>query len=320
MSRIVLIDKSRVESVIGNKTDFVKSIILESLKTHFEKRLVLPVKQYVQRSSDAHSADRIIAMPVFLPAPHDIAGIKWIGSHPENYKKGMERANAFIILNDIATNAPIAIIDGSLISSMRTLAMSLICIDRFNPAPVVVACLGMGRLGKLHARYLPGLYPSIERVQCYSRAGYDHLLADPVVRKCASYREALDGADVVITATANDKPYISAADVRGARLIVNLSLNDYTLDVFASAGTLVVDDLEQCRKAKKVFKKGVDEGVIDPASVYELSGMLFGTNGKAASPGYVLVNPLGMAVEDVLVAKAVYDRLKDAPGVPSFEI
>jgi ornithine cyclodeaminase/alanine dehydrogenase-like protein (mu-crystallin family) len=320
MAKIVLIDKSRVESVIADRTDFVKNIILESLKTHFEKRLVLPTKQYVQRSNDAHAADRIIAMPVFLPEPHNIAGIKWIGSHPENFKRGMERANAFIILNDITTNAPIAIIDGSLISSMRTLAMTLICIDRFAPAPAVVACLGMGRLGKLHGRYLPRLYPSIRRIQCFSAAGYEQLLSDPVIKKCASAREALDGADVVITATAKDKPYVASADVKSAKLIVNLSLNDLSLEVFADSDTLVVDDIEQCKKAKKVFKKGVDEGVIDPSLVHELSGVLYGDHKGRDFPGRVLVNPIGMAVEDVLVAKAVYDRLRDDPGVPTFEI
>jgi ornithine cyclodeaminase/alanine dehydrogenase-like protein (mu-crystallin family) len=320
LNSIIFIDKKRVESVIGNETGLVKSLILESLKTHHEKRLVLPVKQYLQRGSDAHSADRIIAMPVFLHEPHNIAGIKWIGSHPANFKRGMERANAFIILNDITTNAPIAVIDGSLISSMRTLAMSLICIDRFNPRPAVVACLGMGRLGKLHAGSLPKLYPSIERIQCYSRAGYDHLLANPVIRKCDSFREALKGADVVIAATANDKPYIGAGEVGSARLIVNLSLNDFHLDVFTSAGTLVVDDLEQCRKAKKVFKRGIDEGVIDPSSVLELSGILFGGNTGSMHPGCVLVNPIGMAVEDIIVAKAVYDRVEADPDVPRFEM
>jgi ornithine cyclodeaminase len=320
MPEVVFIDKKRVESVIENKTDFVKNIIFESLRTHYAKRLVLPAKQYVQRGSEAHSADRIISMPVFLPEPHNVAGIKWIGSHPDNHKKGLARAHAFIILNDITTNAPIAIIDGSLISSMRTLALSLICLDRFNPAPAVVAILGMGRLGKLHARHLPGLYPSIRQVRCFSGARYEHLLADPVIRKCATYREALEGADVVIAATAKDKPYIASGDVEGARLIVNLSLNDFALDVFATAGTLVVDDLDQCRKAKKVFKKGVDEGVIDPSSVYELSGALFGECAGKSFPGSVMVNPIGMAVEDVLVAKAVYDRLRHDPGVPAFEI
>jgi ornithine cyclodeaminase len=319
MNSVFFIDKARVESVIGNDAGLVKELLLEALRTHHEKRLVLPVKQYVQRSPGAHSADRIIAMPVFLHDPHNVAGIKWIGSHPENYKRGMERANAFIILNDVVTNAPVALVDGSLISSMRTLAMTLVCIDTFHPQPRVVACLGMGRLGKLHARHLRRLHPSIESIRCYSRADYDEVLADPAIVRCGSHREALEGADLVITATASDTPYIRGDDVGSARLIVHLSLMDCTLEVFRRAGAIVVDDLEQCRAARKVFRTGVESGAIDPSSVEELSRILFGRNGRREYAGCVLVNPIGMAVEDILVAKAVYDRVKSDPSVPVFE-
>jgi N-[(2S)-2-amino-2-carboxyethyl]-L-glutamate dehydrogenase len=320
MHKVVLIDRPTVNRLIGDDPQYVKTLVLDALKVHHEKRLVQPYKQYLQRSPKAHTADRIIVLSAYLAEPNQFAGIKWIGSHPENYKVGMERANAVVILNDTRTNAPFAIMDGSLISSMRTLAITLITMDRLNPAPKVVAILGMGKLGKLHARFLPRLYPSIERIACFSLVDYDDVISTPTLKKCGSYREALKGADTVIAVTTAPEPYITPADVIGDRLMVNLSLMDFHLDVFLKADWLIVDDFEQCSKAKKVFNRGIEQDLINPSSVYELSDVVHGKAKDVHFKGNVLVNPLGMAIEDMLVAKAVYDRVKDDPTLPKYEI
>ncbi|MCX7053018.1 MAG: hypothetical protein NTU56_02240 [Proteobacteria bacterium] len=320
MRKTVLIDRPTVDRLIGDNPQLVKKVVLDALKVHHEKRLVQPTKQYLQRSPKAHTADRIIALSAYLTEPYQFAGIKWIGSHPQNYRLGMERANAVVILNDTETNAPFAIMDGGLISAMRTLAITLITMDRINPAPKAVAILGMGRLGKLHARFLPKLYPSIERISCFSLLDYDDVLSTPLFKKCSSYREALDGADTVIAVTAAPEPYITAADVIGDRLLVNLSLMDFHLDVFLKADWLIVDDIEQCSKAKKIFNRGIEQGLINPSSVYELSDVVHGDAKDMRFRGNVLVNPIGMAIEDLLVAKAVYDAVKDDPALPSYEI
>ncbi|MFN8008979.1 MAG: hypothetical protein U0V70_18515 [Terriglobia bacterium] len=320
MHRVALIDRPTVARVIGENPQYVKRLVLDALKVHNEKSLVQPVKQYLQRSPKAHTADRIIALSAYLTEPYQFAGIKWIGSHPENYKVGMDRANAVVILNDTRTNAPFAIIDGTLISGMRTLAITLITIERINPAPKVVAILGMGMLGKLHAKFLPRLYPSIDKIAYFSLGDYDDVPASPILRKCSSYREALEGADTVIAVTVAPEPYITAADVIGDRLMVNLSLMDFHLEVFLKADWLIVDDIEQCSKTKKIFNRGIEQGLINPSSVYELSDVLYGKAKDVRIKGNVMVNPLGMAIEDLLVAKAVYDCLKDDPALPTYEI
>jgi N-[(2S)-2-amino-2-carboxyethyl]-L-glutamate dehydrogenase len=98
MPDMIFIDKIKVEQIIANKPEFVKNIVLEALKTHYKKQLVLPLKQYLQRDNNAHPSDRIISMSVYLSDPHNIAGIKWIGSNQENFKSGVNRASALIIL------------------------------------------------------------------------------------------------------------------------------------------------------------------------------------------------------------------------------
>jgi ornithine cyclodeaminase len=250
-------------------------------------------------------------MSVYVEDDDPIAGVKWIGSHPENFKLGLERANAIIILNDARTNIPIAIVSASLLSAMRTMAVGLIAIDRFKPNPKIVACIGMGRLGRLFTKFIPQLYPSVEKIVCFSeRANFADLLESPLVERSQTYQEAIEGADVVITVTSASEPYILPSEVTGAKLLINLSLMDYDLDVYLKADSIVVDDFRQCANAKKVFKTGVEQGLITRATVYELSEALFGEAREQPFSGQIIVNPIGMAIEDMVVARTIFNQVK----------
>src|SRR3989344_4160861 len=150
MANVTLIDKDHVAGVIGGKMQLVKQAVLEALRTHFENTYVQPPKVYLQEDSHAHTADRIIAMPVHVKSHALVSGIKWIGSKHTNPQHGLNRASALIVLNAPGTNVPIAVLDGALISAMRTTAISLIAIERLRTEFRTVAILGMGRLGRMH--------------------------------------------------------------------------------------------------------------------------------------------------------------------------
>jgi ornithine cyclodeaminase len=69
---------------------------------------------------DENVLGRINAMPGYIGGEYDMAGIKWIGSGPMNYKKGLPRASVTMILNDPDTKLPVCIADGTEVSTMRT--------------------------------------------------------------------------------------------------------------------------------------------------------------------------------------------------------
>ena len=69
---------------------------------------------------DENVQGRINAMPGYVGGEYDLAGIKWIGSGPMNYKKGLPRASVTVVLNDPDTKLPVCIADGTAISAART--------------------------------------------------------------------------------------------------------------------------------------------------------------------------------------------------------
>ncbi len=71
-----------------------------------------------------------------------------------------------------------------------------------------------------------------------------------------------------------------------------------------------MNPLDEC----KVFNRGIESGLIEPSGVYELSSVLFGAHAGERFTGRILVNPIGMAIEDVLVARAVH-RIVESGGV-----
>ena len=93
----------------------------KALSLHEKKQSLLPMKVVM----DWGEKKRINALPGFLGGDINMAGIKWIGSNPENpHKYGLPRASALIILNDPVTKIPIAVMDGTVISAVRTGAVT----------------------------------------------------------------------------------------------------------------------------------------------------------------------------------------------------
>lgn len=302
------LSEETIERVIGNDPRLVQTWLKEALYKHYTKEFVQPTKTYLQITDNAY--DRAIALPAYLKGDDGVAGIKWIGSHSKNVSKGLQRANALIILNNPDTMVPEVVMDGSLISTMRTFGMTLIALDKFMKPGASIGIIGMGKLGQLHVKELANLYPDIEEIYCFSHsADIDEFSKYPKVKPTKDLQELLDNSDVLITTSRAQTPYISESNLNDrTNLIVNISLMDFELDVIKNSAHIIVDDWEQNKLAKKVFREGVENGDLTRENVTEVSELLFGL--PREYKGRVFLNPLGMGIEDIYVAQKTY---KEAP-------
>jgi ornithine cyclodeaminase len=291
-----------------------------ALTCHARRDCAQPLKPYVYLPN---SAGRIIAMPAYVGDPVRVAGLKWIAGCPANVERGLPRASGDILLNSVETGLIFAQMDCAAISAFRTAAVAALACDHLAPPPPRrVALLGAGPISRAVLEALGCGDRSIERVTVFDPRA-DRLRqfvagraapGRPDVRAAASVADCVAGANVIITATTGAREYLERRWVSPGGLIVALSLEDCTPDLFLSADKVVVDDFDQCNREDKLLHRLVRAGLFSRDRVSaELGEVVAGLKPGRTDPGErIYVNPMGMAVEDLALAKAVYDRAVSA--------
>jgi ornithine cyclodeaminase/alanine dehydrogenase-like protein (mu-crystallin family) len=90
-------------------------------QNHHGMKLWLPKQARGPRMPVAGPDRRFMAMISYLGGEFNVCGVKWYGSNLENpAKRGLPRSVLMVILNNPETGAPLAVMDGNLISAMRT--------------------------------------------------------------------------------------------------------------------------------------------------------------------------------------------------------
>jgi ornithine cyclodeaminase len=201
--------------------------------------------------------ERIIALPAWLGGAWNLAGIKWIASFPENTRLGLDRASATLVLNDMETGYPIAMLESSVISAWRTAASAALAASVVHPgAPRTVGVIGAGLIAWETVRFLRSLMPTLERIIVHdlSAGAADHFLArasDFGERSRAdSAAVVLASADVTVLATTAITPHIAeipAAD--HPRTLLHVSLRDLEPACLLAADN-TADDVHHVNQAR----------------------------------------------------------------------
>ena len=133
----------------GTDMPAVIDVIEGAFRLKAEGQVINPNKVMLTWSDEPGTQElhgRIMAMPAWVGGEWDVAGLKWIPSVPANLGRGLPRANAIVLLSDRETGLPVAVLDGTVISAMRTGAVTGVAIrhlarpDAGPPACSAPAC------------------------------------------------------------------------------------------------------------------------------------------------------------------------------------
>jgi 2,3-diaminopropionate biosynthesis protein SbnB len=331
---LLYLDRETIASLGGERSDLYVEAIEQALTLHAKGDYVQPLKPYLRTAGkDGHIADRIIAMPAHVGGDIPMSGIKWIGSKHDNPKKrGLERASGLIALNDPESNFPVAILEAGLISSMRTAAVTAVAARRLARSGFrQVACIGCGLIANAQLRTLLEQFVHIEDIHLYDvNAGAAGRLADELTSRFPNVRfhveqsaeEAVRQGDVVVTCTVTDTPYIPYEWLRKGAFISNTSIMDVEKEVFLKADKVVVDDWDQSNREKKVINQLVLEGRFSREMLYaELGEIVSGQKpGRESDEEIIILNPMGMAIEDIACARNVYLKALEAQAGVSLKL
>jgi ornithine cyclodeaminase len=266
---------------------------------------------------------RISMHPAYIGGDVQVAGIKWIPSNPENpTKRNMPRSNAITILNDPETGFPLAIMDGTAISAMRTGAVVGVGAKYLARADAeVVGLIGSGVINRTQLMALHVALPRIRQVKLFDIAPEKaQAFAAEMGEKLGleieivdSARAAVEDSDVIAPATnvGPEDRYIQAEWIKEGALLANLSVNDYTFGAVLACDKIVVDNKKQLNIPTAILTDMVAENLVDPDGITELGAII---NGKAAGrtndEERIFFSPLGMGIEDLINAHRVYHEAR----------
>ncbi|MFC4075650.1 2,3-diaminopropionate biosynthesis protein SbnB [Salinithrix halophila] len=322
--KLLYLSKSDIARLGGDRSHLYVDAIRRALTLHARGDFVQPLKPYLRtKTQGGHIADRIIAMPAHLGEPA-ISGLKWVGSKHDNpSERGMERASALITLNDPDTNYPVAVMEGSLISGMRTAAVTAVAAGHLAKEGFRrIALIGCGVIARMQVMSLLEQYGHADEVFLYDmRREAANWLAEEIkaqhprvaVTVTEGAEEAVRQGEVVVTCTVTDKPYIPYEWLAQGTFVSNVSIMDVEKEVFLKADKVVVDDWEQSNREKKVINQLVLEGRFSREALHgELGEIVAGSKpGRERDDEIILLNPMGMAIEDIACAQDVYQRALD---------
>jgi ornithine cyclodeaminase/alanine dehydrogenase len=288
----------------------VLSILEDVFAAKREGAVEMPAKIGVHPRDDAF----IHAMPAYLESA-DAVGIKWVAGYPANQELGLPYIHGLFVLTDAGTGVPLAVMDATWITEIRTAAASMLGIRALAERPVeTLGILGCGRQGSVHLELAMKALPGIARVTLFDRhteraktlaaahAGLD-------VRTAAAADEIAADADAVITTAAivrdPDRP-LHRSHLAGATIACAIDFDaSLSEDLFDDAALFVVDDVPQyLHYAEQGYFAGY------PNDPIELSDAL---DPQAEHPaGLRVYVALGIALEDVAVAAEINRRAAES--------
>jgi ornithine cyclodeaminase/alanine dehydrogenase-like protein (mu-crystallin family) len=260
------------------------------------------------------------AMPAFMAGgaadgSADRLGMKWVLGFATNDALGLPAIHGLLLLNDPATGVPTAILDAGPITAERTAAISGVAIRAVAP-PVAgraprVALVGAGVQGRSHVPVLGHVLPGLELAVFDRDPGRAAALAEEArathgvaaARVAASAREAVDGADVVVTAASfvppPERQVMTNAWLTADALVVPVDYATYcAAEVARAAALFLVDHTGQFLANRDA---GNFDGYPDPTA-------MIGEALAAGTPrpgGRVVTTHLGTGLADVVFGTAI---------------
>jgi ornithine cyclodeaminase len=201
---------------------------------------------------------RFMAMPAYLGGKFNIAGMKWYGSNIENKELGLPRSILMVMLNDVATGAPIALMSANLLSAYRTGAVPGVGAKYLAPEDAkTVAIIGPGVMNRTSLASFMYARPGIEalKIKGRSRSGIESFLVFvdenyPEIKKVEVYDD--------MEAACKDADIISF----GTTSIMGMEYYPFLEEKWIKPGALVsapacmrVDDGFLASRARKVLEK-----------------------------------------------------------------
>jgi ornithine cyclodeaminase/alanine dehydrogenase-like protein (mu-crystallin family) len=267
---------------------------------------------------------------VYVPAPPDgdframpargagYATLKWVTSFPENPRRGLPTVGGVVLLSDATDGRLLAQLDAGALTALRTGAAAVLAAEVLageGDAPAAV--IGAGVNGRAVARtFVARGRRALLWDADLDRAGRVAAELGDAAAVASSRDEAL-AADIVVTVTPGREVVFPPGSLRAGQHVSLMGADGPDKAEIAVEELLrarvVVDEWEQASHNGDVAR-AVEAGTLGRDDVVELGRILVGEeSGRRAADEITVFDSTGLAVQDLAVAVAVYERYREDP-------
>ncbi|WP_406721587.1 hypothetical protein RPE78_06730 [Thioclava litoralis] len=300
-----------IASILASSRGQIIDVVAETYDAFYHQEAINPDTYSLRFPQKANS--RINALPSYIGRDIDLAGLKWVASFPDNVARNRQRASALIVVNSFETGYPLAVLDGTAISSARTVASAALAARRLVPSRETdeLTFYGAGVINRDLLAYLQA-----------DGWRFDHVtICDPVSASAEAFSQhcTLRGMSAQIGeaprrcdsglmafATSALEPWYDHP-FHADQTVLHMSLRDVVPERLKAPVFNVVDDVNHALKANTSLHllqqmQGHVENVANFAAI---------APGARRPEGPVVVSAFGMGILDLAVAHFVLNAAQD---------
>jgi ornithine cyclodeaminase len=327
MAGVELLYLSQEDVVAAGGLNMGKCIeaVEEALACHTRGDVVLPSKTVVRwgEAETEKTTGRINAMPGFLGGKVSKAGIKWIGSSPLNPQRhNLPRASGVLILNDPETKLPVAIMDSTVISAMRTGAAGGIGVKYLaRKDGRVMGIIGAGVQARTQAMAAKVVFPRLEKILVYDilpqRAeAWCQEMGKQLNIACQPARsaeEAVGESSFFVTVTTAHEPIVKKEWIKPGHTFIHMAGYEDEVGVVKKADKIVVDSWNEIHhRGIQTLVLAYEQGIIKEKDIHAGIGeiILGRKKGRETDKEFIYYNTVGMGIEDIAFGAWVLEEAK----------
>jgi len=257
-------------------------------------------------------------------APLALAGVKIVGDYVDNWQKGLPSEMALLNLFDPRTGMPVAILDATVITEMRTGALTAHGarhLARKNSK--ILGHVGARGTSYWNIRLLDRLF-GFDEIRVHSRRkesreAFARTLERDLGKKITvteDWQSCLEGADIMVEASrleAREEIFKTAWIKKGACVIPYGTVSALELSMISIMDKVVIDDFSQFRAGKfGALRPHIDAGLISEATVHgELAEIVAGLKpGRESEHETILFWHRGLSLSDIALGSAMLDKAR----------
>ena len=289
-----------------------------AFKLEVEAEAIMPPKLYLDLP-EYHGDFR--AMPAYI---NGSAGLKWVSVYPDNERHNFPCVIATIVLCDPNTGCLLAVMDGTYITSMRTGAAGGVAVKYLaRRDSSSIGIIGTGTQARTQLLAISEVLPRIEEVKVFDlRRDASQRFAEEMgaklninIRPVETIEQATE-ADIVVTATPSTTPIVKKQYIRPGTHINAIGADakgkqELEADVLKNA-KVVVDSIEQASHSGEI-NVPLSQGMIRVEEIYGTLGEVVANmkRGRENDEEITIFDSTGLAIQDIVCAKLVYNKAKE---------